>query len=227
MEQKKETNAQLQRRIKNAVIHIDKTKDTKSLFYDDKGLRLTVTEDKAIIATGFHQHVFDFYTTGGVSRPYLYTKRVIEITMEHEHECTVRDDKGNAVGHSYAMLLDALKAKEDKSEYNILYFYGWWLLVIFDGLYSIGESEVESFMVYFQYCAIIAKNAVLLSEKTEDMTNKQFIEKFIEHLKEFTDNMTESVLFHKKTDEETMRENIEAVQEQEFNEQVQSDENQG
>lgn len=220
MEQKKETAAQLQRRIKNALIHIDKTKDAESVFFDDKGVRLTVNESKAIIATGFHQHVFDAYSNAGLSRPYLYTKRVIELA--NENNCEVRDNKGNITGRSYAMLLDTLKQKEDKSEYNIAYYYSWYLLNCFSPLYSIGESEVESFMVYFDYCCNIAKNAIMFSEKTEDMSNKQFIEKFIENLKEFTDNMNESVLFHKKTDEEVMQENIAAAQEIELNEQMKS-----
>lgn len=220
MDEKKATNAQLQRRIKNAVLHIDRDKSCQSVFFDDKGIRLTTTEDKAIIATGFHQHVFDAYSNAGLSRPYLYTKRVIELA--NENNCEVRDNKGNVTGRSYAVLLDTLKQKEDKSEYNIAYFYSWYLMNIFSPLFSIGESEVESFMVYFDYCCNIAKNAIMLSEKTEDVTNKQFIEKFIENLKEFTDNMTESVLFHKKTDEEVMQENMEAAQEIELNEQMKS-----
>ena len=84
MEQKKKlTNAQLQKRIANALIHIDRTNGTESIFFSDKGLRLTVNEDFAIIATGFHRHVFNNFTNAGISRPYLYTKRVIEIANEN------------------------------------------------------------------------------------------------------------------------------------------------
>lgn len=220
MEQKKETAAQLQRRIKNAIVHIDKTKDTQTLFFDDKGVRLTVCDDVCIIETGYHRHIFSNISGTGISRPYLYTKRVIELATKND--CEVRDNKGNVTGRSYAMLLDTLKQKEDKSEYNIAYYYSWYLLNCFSPLYSISEDEVSSFMVYFDYCCNIAKNAIMLSEKTEDVTNKQFIEKFIENLKEFTDNMTESVLFHKKTDEEVMQENMEAAQEIELNEQMKS-----
>jgi hypothetical protein len=82
-------------------------------------------------------------------------------------------------------------------------------------LYGIGETEVESFLVYEDYIHNIARNAILLSEKTDDMTNKQFLQKVIDNIKEFTDNLEENVLFHKKTDEQMMQENIEAIQEQE------------
>ena len=215
MEKKKPTKAQIERRIENAVLFVPKTKETLSIFFSDKGIRLTVTLDKAIIATGYHQHVFDAYNMSGLSRPYLYTKRIIELALENN--CEVKDEKGNPTGYSYNALLESLKNKEDKSEYNIAYYYSWYLLNIFSPLYNIGETAVESFLTYFDYICNIARNAILLSEKTEDVTNRQFIDTFIENIKEFTEGMNETVLFPKKTDEEIMEENIEAIQEQQQN----------
>ena len=211
MEQKKTkpTNAQLQKRIANALIHIDKTKDTESIFFGDKSLRLTVNEDVAIIATGFHRHVFNNFTNAGISRPYLYTKRVIEIANENIVAVETED------GYSFAKLLEVLKAKEDKSEYNIVTYYEWWCSVIFDGLYSISEDEVGSWLVYFKYINILATNSILLEEHKEDVTNKQFVEQFISRIKEFTDNVDERVLFHALSDEERMKQEVEAIQEQE------------
>ena len=209
MEQKKPTNAQLQKRIANALIHIDRTKDTESIFFVDKGLRLTVNEDYAIIATGFHRHVFNNFTSSGISRPYLYTKRVIEIANENIVAVETED------GYSFAKLLEVLKAKEDKSEYNIVTYYEWFVFNCFQPLYSIGESEVESFLVYEAYLHNIARQAVLLSEKKEDMTNKQFFENVIKNMQDFIEGVGERVVFHKMTDEEMAQANIEAIQEQE------------
>ena len=87
----------------------------------------------------------------------------------------------------------------------------------FQPLYGIGETEIESFLVYEDYLHNIARNAILLSEKTEDITNKQFIQKVIDNIKEFTNELEERVLFPKKTDEQVMQEEIEAIQEQEQN----------
>ena len=210
MEQKKTTNAQLQKRIANALIHIDKTKDTQSIFFTDKGLRLTTNEDVAIIATGFHRHVFDaFNSAQGISRPYLYTKRVIEIANENLKDIEVDG------GYSFQKLLEVLKAKEDKSEYNIVTYYEWWCSVIFDGLYSISEDEVGSWLVYFKYINILATNSILLEEHKEDVTNKQFVEQFISRIKEFTDNVDEHVLFHALSDEERMEQEIDAIKQTE------------
>ena len=206
MEQKKPTNAQLQRRIANAVVHIDKDKSYQSVYLSDKGLRLETTDEYCVISTGFHRHIFNaFNSAQGVSRPYLYTKRVIEIANENLKDIEVDG------GYSFQKLLEVLKAKEDKSEYNIVTYFSWYLYNIFSPLYSIGESEIESFLVYEEYVHGIARQSVLLSEKNEDVTNKCFIEKVISNIKDFTADIDERILFHKKTDEEIAKEEMEAV----------------
>ena len=207
MEKKKETKAQLERRMKNALVFVPRDKDTLGIFFDDKGVRLEVTQDVCVISTSFHRHVFSAITPSGYSRPYLYTKRIIEIALEND--CVV----GN--GYSFSRLLEVLNGKEDKTEYNIVVYYSWWLMVIFDGLYSISEDEVSSWLVYFKYINIIATNSILLEEHKEDVTNKQFVEQFISRIKEFTDGVDERVLFHALSDEERINQEIEAIQENE------------
>lgn len=213
MEQKKTkpTNAQLLRRIQKSPLHLDFTKNTVSVYFSDKGLRLTVddTEGYALIATCYHTHYFQNWTSQGISRPYLYTKRVIEIANENLKDIEVDG------GYSFQKLLEVLKAKDDKSEYNIVTYYEWWCSVIFDGLYSISEDEVGSWLVYFKYINILATNSILLEEHKEDVTNKHFVEQFISRIKEFTDNVDERILFHALSDEERMKQEMEAVQEQE------------
>ena len=209
MEQKKPTNAQLQKRLERAVLHLDRTKNTQSIYWSDKGCRLTVDDDYAIIVFGFSQTVYNNFTAAGISRPYLYTKRIIEIANEHLKYIEVDG------GYSYQRLLDVLNEKEDKSEYNIVTYFSWFLQNLFSPQFGIAEDEVSSFLVYEDYIHNIAKNSILLDVRNEDLTNKQFIDKMIANIKEFTDNLEESVLLHKKTDEEIVKENIEAAQEQE------------
>lgn len=201
--QKKPTNAQLQKRIANALIHVDKTKDCQTIFFDDKGLRLTVTEDFAIIETGYHRHVFNNYTSDGISRPWLYTKRIIEIA--NENDCKVGD------GYSYQRLMAVLKDKEDKSDYNIATYYDWWLFIIFNNLYAIAENEASSWLVFFKYVQALATNTILLEEHKEDLTNKAFIEKFKSLIDDFTKDIDERVVFHKLTDEEYVQGQIDAI----------------
>lgn len=208
MEEKKLTNGQLERRLKNALLHIDKTRDTKSIYFDDKGLRLTANEDFAIIETSFHRHVFNSITSQGISRPYLYTQRFIEIALSNE--CLVKDEKGN-ITRSYNKLMSVLKEKEDKTEFNVCWYTDLWFNVIFHPLYGIGETEIESFLVYESYLHNLARNKIILSEKNEDITNKQFIEQIGKELVEFTKDVDEHVVFPKKTDEERKKEEIDAL----------------
>ena len=203
------TNGQLLKRLKNAVVHIDKDKSYQSVYWSDKGLRLETTDEYCVISTGFHRHVFNNFTNAGISRPYLYTKRVIEIAIENINAVETKD------GYSFAKLLEVLKAKEDKSEYNIVTYYDWFVFNCFQPLYSIGESEVESFLVYEAYLHNIARQAVLLSEKKEDMTNKQFFNEVIKNMQDFIDGVDERVVFHKMTDEEKAQANIEALTQKE------------
>lgn len=210
MEQKKKpTNAQLQKRLERAVLHLDRTKNTQSIYWSDKGCRLTADNDYAIIAFGYSQTVFNNYNMSGVSRPWLYVKRVIEIALENEEGIKTEN------GYSYQKLLEVLKKKDDKSQYNICVYFEWYLMCLYSPQFSIGETEIESFFVYEDYLHNIARNAILLSEKTEDITNKQFIQKVVDNIKEFTDNLEENVLFPKKTDEQVMQEEIEAIKEHE------------
>ena len=205
MEQKKPTNAQLQKRIKNAVVFISRTKDTQSVFFSDKGVRLTVTLDTAVVAFGFSQTVYSNFTAAGISRPYLYTKRIIEIANEHLEE--IKTDNG----YSFQRLLDVLNKKDDKAEYNIVTFYDWFVFNLFQPQFGIAEDEVSSFLVYEDYIHNIAKNSILLDVRNEDLTNKQFIDKTVANIKAFTDNLEESILLHKKSDEEIVKEEMEAV----------------
>lgn len=209
MEQKKETRAQIERRLKNALVFVPRDKEYSSVYFSDKGLRLEATSESCVISTAFHTHVFNAYTTSGISRPYLYTKRLIDIA--NGNNCATKD------GYSFSALIDVLKNKEDKSEYNLVVYIDWWIFNCFQPLYSIGESEAESFLVYESYLHNIARSSVILSEKTEDITNKQFVEAVIKNMNDFIEGVDERVIFHKKTDEELVKENIEAIQEQEIN----------
>jgi len=206
------TKGELERRIRNAIVLVPKTKDTISVFFDDKILRLTVTDDFAVIETGFHRHVFNQLTPNGVSRPYLYTKRFIEIALEND--CIVKYANGKAT-RSYAKLMDKLKEKEDKTEYNLCWFVDLWFNNIFHPLYGIDETESAAFLIYDNYLHNIARNQIILSENEKDITNIDFIKQEHELVNGYIDGMKESVIFPKLTDEERKEQELKALQEQE------------
>lgn len=208
--EKKPTNAQLQRRIQNAIVMVERDKETKSMYFSDKGLRVTVTLDYAVIETGAHRHVFDFlYTNGSVSRPYIYTKRFLEIALEND--CVVEDSKGEK-SYSYTKLIGTLKEKEDKTEFNICWFVDVWFSNIFAPLYELDETEAGSFLVFERYMHNIARNGYLLEEHKEDVTNYQFVDRIIEYEKTFIKGIDEAVILKAKSDEERLNEEMEALQ---------------
>lgn len=208
METKKQTKAQIERKIQNAIVFVPKDKDTQTIFFSDKGLRLTTTADTAIIETGYHRHVFSYFTASGVSRPYLYVKLLIDLA--NEHNCKVED------GYSFERLKDVLKEKNDNN-YPVVTYIGWWLFNIFQPLYTIGETEIESFLVYESFIHNISCQSIILSEAEKDVTNKEFIDKVINSIKDLSSNIEERLLIVKHSDDDIIKENVEAIQEQELN----------
>ena len=61
----------------------------------------------------------------------------------------------------------------------------------------------------------IACNSVFLEEHKEGLTNKQFIEHRDEIMNEFMKNLEESQIFEPMSDEQLVKQNMEAMQQQE------------
>lgn len=214
MEKKKLSNAQLTKRMQNAVLFVERTKTTEEIYFFDKGLRLIVTEDYAIVETGFHRHVFNYITSSGASQPCVFIRQFIDIAKKtaFEHKDILDAQKG---GYSYSKLFEVLKKKEDQSEYNICWYVDLWLFNIFNPLFSIGASETSSFLVYEAYLHNMARARAILEEKQEDLTNKGFIAKVTGLMQDFANDMQERVVFPKLTDEERLKQETQALEEKE------------
>lgn len=208
MEKKKETRDQLERKIKNALVFVPRDKDYQGIYFSDKGLRMEVTSEHVIIGTLYHQHVFSALSSSGYSRPYIYTKRMVEIANDHLKEMETED------GYSLDKLCDVLSQKEDKTEYNIVTYVKWWSYNIFSPLYSIGESDAEAFLVYENYVHNIVRNQIILDERKEDITNKQFFQRLCETMVKINDANEESVVLPKMDDEDVVKNGINLEQEQ-------------
>jgi len=210
----KPTNAQLQRRIADAIVFVPRDKSCKEIYFDDKGLRLQVTDDCAVISTNFHRHVFSSVTSMGYSRPYLYAKRFVEIALEND--CIVRDKNGNPDGRSFALLMQVLKDKEDKSEFNVATYVDWWIFNMFQPLYSIDDNAASQWLVYFNYMHHIAINSIILGERTTDMTNVEFAKQYADTMAEFVKDIESNVILKKETKEEADKKESEAMAEQDM-----------
>lgn len=218
-QEKKPTAAQLERRLINAVMHIDRTSNTREIYFSDKGLRLVDCEEHVLIQTGFHTHVFSKVTSSGYSRPALYVSRLIDIALgDVEYGEASKEDKN----YSYKKLFDVLKAKDDKTQYNIAMYVNWWLEIVFAPLYAIDENAASQFNVYFKYLNHIATQHIFLSEHKDGLTNKQFVKEHDELMDEFLKNIEESPIFEPMSDEQRVKQEMEAMQQQEAEEAVQT-----
>lgn len=201
--QKKPTNKQLEGRIKNALVHIDKDKSYKSVYFVDRGLRIETTDDFAVLSTNYHQHIFSRYSAADMfSRPYGYLSRLVEIAIEND--CTTKD------GYSFAKLMSVLNEKEDKTECNIVTIADWYIININAPLYRLRESEVGLTLTYLEYLFNISTNITIGEEKSKDMTNHQFVKSVLAKIKDGFKNQNEFVMFKKLTDEEIAKQIAEA-----------------
>lgn len=209
MENKKETNGTLQRKIKNAVVFVEKTKETKSVYFKDRGMHLTVTEDYAVIETNFHRHVFNAVTSSGYSRPYLYTSMIIDTALG----CSDKTQEG----YSYQKMLEELHKRDNQAEYNNAVFFDWYAQSIFDPLYQIGENQADAFFVFESYIHTLSKNMMLIDSSDEegnkDITAREFIEGICEKMREFGKNADEYIVLHKRSAEEKVSEEAAALSE--------------
>ena len=203
--EKKPTRAQIESKIKNAVVFIPRDKEYKSIYFTDRGIRIEITNEKAIISTNYHTHIFNSYTSQGVSRPYLYANRLVEIA--YENDCTIND------GYSFAKLKETLSASSDsekQDEYGVVTIVEWWLHNIFSPLYSISETSGALFGLYLDYMHNISYQSIVLDEHKEDLTTKSLVKKYLTMMDEFTKDISK-----KLSDEEFAEQEIRAIQEQE------------
>ena len=70
--------------------------------------------------------------------------------------------------------------------------------------------------MYERYMHNVARTSFLLGEHKEDVTNKQFVHDVMEKEKEFLNDIHESVILKAKTDEQRIKDEINAIQEQEL-----------
>lgn len=211
MEKKKPTKREIENKISKAIVFIPKDKETKRIRFDDKGLELVYTSDFAIVETTFHRHIFRSITTNGFSKPYLYIKRFVDIALEHD--CRSKTKEGEYYNSYYKLLSDYKNDESKKDDYIILFYVDMYFLNIFSNLYTIGESDASSFMVYLEYIFNIAKAHIVAQEFKDDITNRKLVEMVVEKIFEYTKDDIERVIFKKQSEDEIIEQESSALEE--------------
>ena len=220
---RKPTNAQLERRLEKAVLHIDRTRDTKEVYFSDRGVRIIVTPDEAIIATLFHNHVFHRMTSNGVSKPYEYTNSVIDIALSLGDAIEVK-----GVGLSFNKMVDLLENDVEKTtERLIVWLWDKWVMNIMMPLYDIDSNSGSSFITFLKFLCNIAHQDIILGENTQGMTTKGYIKTFMEKIEEFTKDLEDNEIWPAMSEDEKVEKEMEAIFEHETQETIRQNTTQG
>lgn len=206
---KKPSNEQLRKQIINSVVYVERTKGTDEVYFDDKHLRITVTDDHAVVQTGFHTHVFNRLAPYGTSLPYTYLSQFVGIALANDCMVTEKQGEKTVTYRSYKKLSDTLNAKKDKAEYNLFWYVDIWLNCIFEPLYSIGPRPMEQFLLYERFLHDVARKHIILTDQDKKVTNLDFINKVHELEKKYIADISDNVLFEPKTKEEKEKDEAE------------------
>jgi hypothetical protein len=228
MQEKKPTNAQLQKRLKNAVLHIDKTKAYRAVMFADRNLKIEIEEDVAIISRLSYSLCFNKVVAGGYSRVYMILANVVD--MVKRYDCIKENDK---VGKftSYWKLWDAVREKEaQQGDLGVFTVFSCWFDVLQSTLFLCPEKSDEMFALNSIYVLNTYVHEVLSKPYDKDMTNKELSIEISKLFNQYIAEMgEEQVVLHKETKEEQEQAIADAMaaDEVEQNLEEQADENKG
>lgn len=177
---KKATNPskiQLENRIKNAQLIVDKGSDYKAFFFGDRGIGVYVCEDYTITTTLFHQHVWNNVTSSGFSNPYAFLKRFVEIANENKDSIVLKDKEGNPY---YS--IDKLKslASLSNEEHLLCIMCDRFICINESAVYDIGNDSVTISALGLEYMHFLSKaNAYMEIGDDKDCTRLELISKYI------------------------------------------------
>ena len=201
MQEKKLTNAQLQKRLKNAVLHIDKTKAYRAVMFADRNLKIEIEDDVAIISRLSYSLCFNKVVASGYSRVYMILANVVD--MVKRYDCIKENDK---VGKftSYWKLWDAVREKEaEQGDLGVLTIFSVWFDVLQSTLFLCPEKADETFALNTIYVLNTYVHGVLAKPYDKDMTNKELMIEIANEVNEYIAQMgDEYLVLHKETKEE-------------------------
>lgn len=214
-QEKKPTNGQLQKRISNAVIHVDRTKDTKEVYFEDRGIRIVVSDGRAIISQLSFTMVFDEIVAGGYSRIYATLSHVVDVA--HKYDCMVVDNKGNKTGYSFWKLRDEInKSNKEGHEIDaaIVTKFHIWFSLHQSSMFLLSERPDFTFAMGAQYALNAIISGAISKPYDKDMTNKDLFKVISDEFNTFRENYKEEdIVLRKETDEERKQAIAKAMEE--------------
>lgn len=196
------TNGKLIKRLKNAVLHVDKTKEYRAVMFGDRGIKIEIEEDVAIISRLSFNLCFSKVVSGGYSRIYMMLASVVD--MVNRYDCIAEDEK---VGKftSYWKMWDAVRNNEaQEGGLGILTVFSVWFDVLQSTLFLAPERADETFALNAIYTTQMMIHGVLSKPYDKDMTNKELWAEIEVAIKDYMAQMTDEdyVVIKNETKEE-------------------------
>ena len=176
MEQKKATRGELEKRIKNAQLIVDKGKNYKAFYFADRGIGIYICQDYVVSTTNFHQHVWNRIDAMGYNTTCLMLESLVDIANAHSEEIQDKNEKGEVY---YS--LDKLKLVETLTETEkiIIQMTEKWLYVINTSNHTLSNNPIDyggNSIKYFSWHALC--NA-FLNNDNKDISYFDLIDKYL------------------------------------------------
>ena len=178
MEQKKATNGQLQKRINNAELIIDKGKGYKHIDFDDLGIHISICEDFVVLSTNFHHHVWNKVVSNNRAETCVMLDSLVDIALLHKEEIKDKDGRGN-VFYSFDKLKN-LSNLED-SEKTIVLMFETWVYVLETNVHSLSNDMVDYVTNQIKYLAWHALNTSIfnLADSDKDTSFNDVVDDYL------------------------------------------------
>ena len=176
MEQKKATRGELEKRIKNAQLIVDKGKNYKAFYFADRGIGIYICQDYIVSTTNFHQHVWNRIDAMGYNTTCLMLESLVDIANAHSEEIQDKNEKGEVY---YS--LDKLRILDTLTETEkiIIQMTEKWLYVINTSNHTLSNNPIDyggNSIKYFSWHALC--NA-FLNNDNKDISYFDLIDKYL------------------------------------------------
>lgn len=201
--EKKPTRAQIESKVKNALVFVPRDKEYKEIYFSDRGLRLAITSDYAIVGRLSFQFVFNRVVPNGYSVNYIIIEKIIE--MAEEYGCITKNDEGEEI-YSYWTLFDNISTsgKEGATiDLSIFCMFSIWINTQQHTLFGMSDNMRDSFTLQAIHDVNTLIYGVMSKPYEKDMSNKDlFVELQSALIEYIADIKDEYEVLKKETEEE-------------------------
>ena len=171
MEQKKPTKKQLEKKLNEATVFVDKAE--KSIYLTDIGVGIYITKFQTVLSTNFHRHVWENINSVGYSGVYRFLNAFVDICLNNLGDITYKD-KNNNIYYCFGKLTEIPNFTAE--EVSIVRQFNMFNCTIHDGIYSVGNEDIPTnAILLINYYFADAKVDLILNSGGNEITLNDYI----------------------------------------------------